>query len=330
MNTWNTLFDKSRKPVASDLQSYFTPQAKETFDKFIAALYQETGFFIEHSAYTKENGWVFCIGIKYIKVANLVIKDNASFYVNGFCVKSPSDIGNAINIISKLRDDDFKIKAKMLEEKRKIRNQKQIERTEKRHLREKDEFAKIAHLVNYEKFNKYKWSPRVSLSKLKRLYQSSAKMLLDDKLLDDIGFTLYYRCLQGKEEREFYHNNKLKCHNCGKILSYNNRNDFLQCGCGYQYTPREYGRSYQNEWMPHGKAQPVFDGFIEKWPKAKTEAEKMNLIDWVIHECHKCIITGSKADSVAKNLLGGNRKTAEKLILELAYEDVSNFCDYSK
>jgi hypothetical protein len=74
--------------------------------------------------------------------------------------------------------------------------------------------------------------------------------------------------------------------------------------------------------MPHGKAQPVFDKLIEEWPKAKTEAEKMNIIDWVIHECHKCMITELNADSVAKNLLGGNRKDAEKLILELAYEDV--------
>jgi hypothetical protein len=34
------------------------------------------------------------------------------------------------------------------------------------------------------------------------------------------------------------------------------------------------------------------------------------------------MITELNADSVAKNLLGGNRKDAEKLILELAYEDV--------
>ena len=53
MNTWKTLFDKTRKPVASDLKSYFTPQAKEVFDKFIIDLNQKMGFFVEHSAYTK-------------------------------------------------------------------------------------------------------------------------------------------------------------------------------------------------------------------------------------------------------------------------------------
>ena len=322
MNTWKTLFDKNRKPVAADLRTYFTSHAMETFDKFTVFLNQKTGFLVEHAGYTKTNGWFFKIGSKNVKVATLIINDNTSFSVNDFCVSNANKIESAVNIIMGLCNDEFKAKVEMFEEKRKIRNKKQIERTAKRLSREKDEFAKFSHLIDHEKFNKYKWSPRVSLSKLKRLYQSSAKMLLDSDLLDDIGFTLYCRCLQGKEERELYYDNKLKCHNCGNILPYNNRSDFIQCNCGYQYTPREYGRSYQNEWMPHGKAQPIFDGLIKKWPGAKTDAEKMMLIDWVIHECHKCMITGSKMDSVAKNLLGGNRKDAERLILELAYGDV--------
>ena len=322
MIAWKTLFDTSRKPVASDLKSYFTPEAMKIFYKFTVLLNKKTGFLIEHSGYTKTKGWFFKIGPKNIKVAVLTINENSSFSVNDFRVTNAEDAKKAVNNILDLCNDDFKAKVEMLEEKRKIRNRKQIERTAKRLLHEKNELEKISRLINYEKFNKYKWSPRVSLSKLKRLYQSSANMLLDSKLLDDIGFTLYYRCLQGKEERALYYDNKIKCHNCGNILSYKNRSDFIQCDCGYQYTPREYGRSYQKEWMPHGKAQPVFDGLIERWPRAGTEAEKMNLIDWVIHECHKCIITGSKADSVAKNLLGGNRKDAEKLILDLAYEDI--------
>ena len=74
--------------------------------------------------------------------------------------------------------------------------------------------------------------------------------------------------------------------------------------------------------MPHGKAQTVFDKFMDEWPKTKTSAEKMNLIDSIIHECHKCLITNIKADSILKNLLGGKRSDAEKLIFELAYGDV--------
>jgi hypothetical protein len=321
MNTWKTFIDKSRKPVESDIKLYFLPQTMEMFDRFIVLLDEKIGFFIEHT-YTKTYGWIFKIGLKNIKVANLIIKDNASFYINDFCVKNTYDLDNAINIILELCDDNFKAKVLMLEEKRKIRNKKQIERTAKRLIREKDEFSRISHLIDNEKFNRYKWACRVSLPKLKRLYQSSARMLLDTELLDDVGLTIYFRCLQGKEERELYYSNKLKCHHCGKILTYTKKSDFLQCDCSYQYTPREYGRSYQNEWMPHGKAQPVFDKFIEKWPKAKTPAEKMNLVDWIIHECHKCLITGAKADSIAKNLLGGKRTEAEKLILELAYGNV--------
>jgi len=321
MNPWKEAFDKNYKPRFLDLEVFFNPKTMKCFYSFIERLNSETGFLFEHY-FTKTNGWVFKIGPKNVTISTIYIKDNFSFFVNDFCVKNESDINIAFDIVINLCNDDFYQKILIEEEKRLIRNKKQIDRTAKRMEREKNEFEQISHLVNNEKFNVYKWSPRLSLSKLKRLYMSSAKMLLDSDLLTEVGFTLYYRCLQGKEERDLYHSKKIKCHNCEKILSYQNKNDLVQCDCGYQYTAREYGRSYQREWMPHGRAQDVFDRLIDKWPKAKTDAEKMNLIDWIIHECHKCMISGTKADSVAKNLLGGSRSAAEKLILELAFEDI--------
>ena len=263
MNSWKNTFDKIHKPIASDLKSFFTPKTMDLFNMFCEKLYSKTGFGISGHSYTKKNGWVFKIGPKYIRLANLIIKDNASFYVDEYCVKETMDVNNAIKNVLKLCNDDFKEKEKKLEENRIKRNQNQIIRSKKRIIREKDELEKIINLINKEKFNKFKWAPRVSLVKLKRLYQSSARMLLDENLLDDIGYTIYYRCIQGKEERDLYYNGKLKCHHCKKILPFNNKNDFLQCECGYQYIPREYGRSYQNECMPHGRAQPVFDKFME-------------------------------------------------------------------
>jgi len=321
MKTWKETFDKTHKPLASDIESFFTPKTMKCFSEFSNQLNSKTGFYIEH-AYTKSKGWIFKIGPKNLRIADLIIINKDSFYVNDYCVKNIGDIDGVVDTIISLSNHDFKEKIIELEAKRIKRNHDQIERTRKRLLREKDELAKLSKLIVKDKFNIYKWAPRVSLVKLKRLYQSSASFMLDTELLDDIGFTFYCRCLQGKEERELYYNNKLKCHHCYQIISFNSRNDFLQCECGYQYIPREYGRSYQNEWMPHGKAQPVFDKFLDEWPKAKTPAVKMNLIDWIIHECHKCMITNVKAHSIAKNLLGGKRIDAEKLILELAYGDV--------
>jgi hypothetical protein len=321
VDSWKTLFDKNHKPVLADINSYFTPQTKKLFDKFVNQLGLKAGFGIE-PVYTKTYGWTFKIGLKYIRVSTLAIKEKNSFYVGNFCVKNRGDDERAINTVLELCNEDFKAKVEAFEIKRIKRNQSQIERTKKRLLREKDEFDKISHLVNPAKLNHFKWAPRVSLNKLRRLYQSSARMLLDEELLLDIGYTLYFRCLQGKEERELYYDGKIKCHHCGQVIGYIHNNELTQCECGYQYIPREYIRSYSKEWMPHGRAQPVFDKYIDQWPSTKTNSEKMNLIDWIIHECHKCLITGAKAHSVAKNLLGGTRVEAENLILELAYGDV--------
>lgn len=44
------------------------------------------------------------------------------------------------------------------------------------------------------------WTPRVSREKIKRLYISDSRGMLDEDLLDEIGYTIYLRCLEGKEK----------------------------------------------------------------------------------------------------------------------------------
>lgn len=39
-----------------------------------------------------------------------------------------------------------------------------------------------------------RWSPRVPKGKIRRLYESDARGLLDDELLDDVGIALLLRC----------------------------------------------------------------------------------------------------------------------------------------
>ncbi|MGI6704943.1 MAG: hypothetical protein ACOX6S_01330 [Clostridia bacterium] len=39
------------------------------------------------------------------------------------------------------------------------------------------------------------WAPKVNPNKIRRLYQQDAKGILDDELLDDVGYSLYGSCI---------------------------------------------------------------------------------------------------------------------------------------
>jgi hypothetical protein len=95
------------------------------------------------------------------------------------------------------------------------------------------------------------------------------------------------------------------------------------CSCSYQYTFQEYIRNFNNHRMPGGNALHVFQEYVEKWPCMRTVSEKMFLIDWMIHQCHISMASGLPLRSVVKNLIDAPQKTAEKIILELAYDDIS-------
>jgi hypothetical protein len=78
-------------------------------------------------------------------------------------------------------------------------------------------------------------------------------------------------------------------------------------------------RSFNKNGMPSRSATPFFNEFIEKWPSAKDYAEKMRLIDWVIHQCHLNMLSGVTRGFAAKNLFEGSKKELHDLILQLAY-----------
>ena len=57
----------------------------------------------------------------------------------------------------------------------------------------------LTEQVDPKKFNQFKWCKKVSRGDLLRLYQSEAKGMVDEELLDDVGFTFYTRCTQAKK-----------------------------------------------------------------------------------------------------------------------------------
>ena len=140
------------------------------------------------------------------------------------------------------------------------------------------------------------WPRRVPKHKVRRLYESDARGMLDTDLVDDVGITLLLRCkaiLEVAEARE----GRVRCPRCARKRresviarardTRDTRDELLTCPtCGWQITWGEYVRSFKRRQLNSGGAAEAFAGYVERYGSARTPQAKMLAIDRLIHEFH--------------------------------------------
>ena len=73
--------------------------------------------------------------------------------------------------------------------------------------------------------------------------------------------------------------------------------------------------------MCNGNADPFFLEYMSKWEKVRSNAEKMMLIDWLIHQFH--VQDQIPGRAVGVNIIAGTNKQVADLIVDLAYGENS-------
>jgi hypothetical protein len=138
-----------------------------------------------------------------------------------------------------------------------------------------------------------RWARRVSPDKIRRLYESDARGMLDEDLLDDVGFGFYVCCRECLELGEAARG-RVKCRDCGNIILRRlvdgqfDDSEILTCGeCGWEVACGDYHKSLLRR-RPARPYEPerVFESFVRQWPLAGSPREKLLLIDRLIHEWH--------------------------------------------
>jgi hypothetical protein len=166
--------------------------------------------------------------------------------------------------------------------------------------------------------DKIKWARRVQPKKIRRLYTLDAKGIVDEELIDEIGYAMYARCLAIRDatRAQFGRANCPRCR--GEVKHSGNKDEVLACPCGWSTTWREFHRTYKGKQLFGGNAYPVFKAFISRWPLARTPRDKMLEIDGLIHACHE---DAKKrwARPAACNLIEGRMMELIPFLDELAY-----------
>src|SRR5260370_21975872 len=91
-----------------------------------------------------------------------------------------------------------------------------------------------------------RWAPRVNPHKIRRLYETDARGIVDDELIEELGFALYSRCQSILIATEA-HAGRVQCPRCGNIVPHHGgRNALLQCvQCSWRARCGDYHRTYQ-------------------------------------------------------------------------------------
>ncbi len=173
-----------------------------------------------------------------------------------------------------------------------------------------------------------RWSRRVKPEVIRRLYTLDAKGVVDEDLINEVGYAMYARCLSIRAVTRA-HAGKAMCPRCrSDVLRADpdwkrwKKDEPMVCPCGWETTWGAYHKTYQGKQLHGGGAYPMFRGFIDRWAASRTPRDKMLAIDALIHECHGQF-KGAMGRPAACNLIEGTMHELVDFLNELAYGDLS-------
>ncbi|MCL2773840.1 MAG: hypothetical protein FWD71_10870 [Oscillospiraceae bacterium] len=168
---------------------------------------------------------------------------------------------------------------------------------------------------------KIKWAERVSRDKIKRLYESDANLMLDENLLQEIGYAFIARCESILAINKLFEYHILTCPSCGKDINQNTENRNYICGCGWSITEEDLKSTYQRKQLSGLTLNEYANNFIADWNRALNDPKKqMIAVDYLIHRFH-WEMTENPTRPVAVNYIEGSMDTVTQLIFDLAYGD---------
>jgi len=166
------------------------------------------------------------------------------------------------------------------------------------------------------------WPPRVSREKIRQLYETDAKGIYDEELIDDVGWALRSRCDSLLAAR--VGPGHARCHGCGATLP---RTDPICCDkCGWSVSFGAYYKSIKGKQFSLSPAAHVaVQKYAQAFPKATEPREKMRLIDLLIHRCHGSLEEAETAHGrpLACNLIEGKLGQLIAFLDTLAYGEKS-------
>jgi hypothetical protein len=155
--------------------------------------------------------------------------------------------------------------------------------------------------------------------KIRQLYENDARGIIDDALIDEVGYALFARC------EAVWMVTERRCPECReKCHRSEGKHRVLTCpGCGWSASWEAYKRSYKGKRIHGGRAYEFFLAYMKEFRRARGPREKMLAIDRVIHELHESL-NQVWTTPASVNLIEGTRDEVIAFLDSLAYGDTTD------
>lgn len=136
-----------------------------------------------------------------------------------------------------------------------------------------------------------RWAPRVNPSLIRRLYETDARGITDEELINAVSCALHARCQSILLATEAHERCRVTCPRCGHVIvrpaGISIKEVVITCGsCAWSVRGSDYLKTYQDKHLNGGGAVAQFEAFIEKLQRMPLLREKMLAIDRLIHGFH--------------------------------------------
>jgi hypothetical protein len=166
------------------------------------------------------------------------------------------------------------------------------------------------------------WAPRVRKDKIERLYHSCTNGILDQDLIDEVGYALYARCQSMLEETEIVSTGRPKCPACATVLpkrNWGHPDEILVCpACDWTCPAQTYKKTYARKNFGTGGLDEQIRAFMRGFASARSPGDKLVLIDTLIHRFHW---SSEQGRPLAAALIAGNMKGTMAFLDRLSYGD---------
>jgi hypothetical protein len=170
-----------------------------------------------------------------------------------------------------------------------------------------------------------RWAPKVKQEKIWSLYQQDARGIMDEELIDEVGWALYSRCqsILWVTDR-----NRVSCPRCHQVIVCPSerwsRDVPIVCPrCAWQATFGQWRDSWRHRDLHGGNAMPAFRSFVEQWERANSPRERMLLIDRLIHAFHWSLRQNQPFGPAGRNLIEGKYDEVVAFLDRLTYGEGS-------
>jgi hypothetical protein len=152
-----------------------------------------------------------------------------------------------------------------------------------------------------------RWAAKVPQWKIRRLYETDARGIIDDERIDEVGWALWERCDSILTVTAAHHG-LVRCLACGNDIERQQNppaDESIICGaCGWQISWQTYHQSYRGKQLFGANAVDVFKAYHQAFPQAQGASARMLLIDQLIHAFHVALTEIGRP--AAANLIEGS------------------------